>query len=358
MRPETKAANERNVERIRLAAEKLGRPMRLMEVCGTHTHAIARAGLRTLMAPHVEMVSGPGCPVCVTAQQDVERMIWLARQPGVALCVFGDMIRVPGLESSLERERAGGVDVRIVYSPGDALKMAREDPHRTFVFAAVGFETTAPITAAVALEARAGGVKNFALLSLHKVIPPAMEAVLSGGDVRIDGFLTPGHVSVIIGAKAYQPLAERFKVPCVATGFEPPDILEGVAMLCECVAEGRYGSFIQYHRAVTNEGNPKALAVMFSVYEIADSAWRGLGTIPKSGLNFRKEWGAFDAERRFEIPTPPALDLPGCLCGEVLKGRIQPPQCPLFRVRCSPRNPIGPCMVSSEGACAASYKYG
>jgi len=344
-------------DRVCDAVKRIGRPARVMEVCGTHTTAVARAGLRSLLAPDVELVSGPGCPVCVTPQRDVERMILLARDPRVAVCTFGDMIRVPGVESSLEQERAAGADVRIVYSPRDALDLAAREPSREVVFLAVGFETTAPATAAVALDAFERGAPNFSLYVSHKLIPPAMEAVLEGGS-RLDGFLTPGHVSVIIGSQAYESLARKYAIPCVATGFEPPDVLEGIAMLVETIAEKNAGSFIQYRRAVKPEGNPRAREIADRAYEICDAEWRGLGVIPRSGLRLRPELRRLDAAERFSLPDLPPIEIPGCLCGQVLKGLIHPPECPQFGGVCTPRNPVGPCMVSTEGSCAARYRYG
>lgn len=350
-------APEESLERIRASAERLGRRVRLMEVCGTHTTVVGRAGLRSLFPSNVELVSGPGCPVCVTPQSDVERMILLARKPNVTVCTFGDMVRVPGVDSSLERERSRGADVRVVYSAADALGLAEREKGRQVAFLAVGFETTAPGVAAVALETLEKGVKNFSLLVSHKLIPPAMGALLDGGSA-MDGFLTPGHVSVVIGSEAYEALAREHSVPCVATGFDPADVLEGVAMLVELVAESRAGSFIQYRRAVKVEGNPRARAVMHEVFETVDAEWRGLGTIPSSGLKLKNEIASLDAAERFSLPELAPVELPGCRCGDVLKGLIQPPECPLFGRKCTPRTPVGPCMVSSEGSCAARYRYG
>ncbi len=350
-------APEESLERIRSSTARVSRHVRLMEVCGTHTTVIARAGLRSLLPPNVELVSGPGCPVCVTPQREIERMIMLARRPEVTISTFGDMVRVPGVESSLERERSAGADVRVVYSPADALELAEKEKEREVVFLAVGFETTAPGVAAVAVEALKKGVKNFSLCVSHKLIPPAMEAVLDGGS-SIDGFLTPGHVSVIIGSRAYEALARASCVPCVATGFDPADVLEGVAMLLELVADARAGSFIQYGRAVKPEGNPRAREVMHQAYEVTDAEWRGLGTIPASGLKLKKGFTSLDAVARFSLPEVPPVEIPGCCCGDVLKGLIHPAECPLFGRKCTPRTPVGPCMVSSEGSCAARYKYG
>lgn len=344
------------LSRIREASRAIGRRAKVMEVCGTHTHVIARAGLKRLVREDVELISGPGCPVCVTSQRDIERMLALARMRGVTVATFGDMVRVPGEHSSLEHERAGGADVRVVYSPRDALECALREPSREVVFLAVGFETTAPAVAAVALEANEHEVRNFSLLASHKLIVPAMTAVLSGA-VALDGFLTPGHVSVIIGSDAYAPLVREFGVPCVATGFEPVDVLEGLALVLEQMAEGRAESAIQYTRAVTREGNRRAHAMMMRVFEPVDAEWRGLGSIPSSGLRLREPYRQLAAETRFPLPDIPSASLGECRCGEVLKGLIVPSQCPLFGVRCTPRSPFGPCMVSSEGSCAATYRY-
>lgn len=345
------------IERIQRKAEAIGRQVRIMEVCGTHTHAIGRGGLRSLLPEAVELVSGPGCPVCVTSQRDIERILLLARQPGVALCSFGDMLRVPGIETSLVDERSRGADVRIVYSPIDALDLASREPDLEVVFAAVGFETTAPGVASVALQARERGLENFSVYASHKLIVPAMQAVLEGGS-RLEGFLTPGHVSVIIGPEAYQEVARQYNAPCVATGFEPSDVLEGIAMLLECIAEQRTGSFVQYTRVVKPGGNKRAWDMLMQVFDIADAEWRGLGVIPGSGLTLKGEFSAFDAASKYNLPEMEPVQLPKCRCGDVLKGVIHPPECPFFGNECTPRNPLGPCMVSSEGSCAARYKYG
>ena len=343
--------------RIRRAASSLGRTVRLMEVCGTHTHAIGRGGLRSLLPENVELISGPGCPVCVTSQRDVERMILLAKRPGLTLCTFGDMIRVPGGTSSLEEERSAGADVRVVYSPIDALDLARRSPDREVVFLAVGFETTSPGVASVALQAQARGVPNFALYVSHKLILPALEAVVEGNSL-IDGFITPGHVSVIIGSNAYEAFALAREIPCVTTGFEPADVLEGIAMLLESMVEGRVGSFVQYSRAVRPEGNRKAWDILMQAFEPEDADWRGLGVIPRSGLGLRAPVRDLDAALRYDLPDVEAPEPAGCRCGDVLKGLIAPPECPFFGNGCNPRTPIGPCMVSSEGSCAARYRYG
>jgi hydrogenase expression/formation protein HypD len=334
------------------------RPMRFMEVCGTHTVAIFRSGIRSLLAETVELISGPGCPVCVTPAGEIDRAIALARRDGVILATFGDLMRVPGSKSSLQQERASGAAIQVVLSPLDAVQMAQDDPDRKVVFFAVGFETTSPAIAAAVQEAQRRGLGNFYLLSSQRIIPPAIRALLSGGKVKIDGFILPGHVSVIIGREPYLLISEEFGLPGVITGFEPLDILEGIYMLLRQRQEKRTAIEIQYSRAVKEEGNRHALAILNAVFAPVDARWRGLGTIPKSGLALREEFVAMDAAQSFDIPYAEVEDPPGCLCGEVLQGIQRPPDCPLFGTRCTPEEPIGPCMVSSEGSCAAYFKYG
>ncbi len=349
--------SEALLARIRNAANKLDRHVRIMEVCGTHTHTIGRAGLRALLPQNVELVSGPGCPVCVTSQRDIERMLMLARQPQLTVCTFGDMVRVPGLSSSLERERSAGADIRVVYSALNALDLAFSNPSMEVVFIAVGFETTAPGVASVILESQGREARNFSVYISHKLIVPAMEAILNG-ETRLDGFLTPGHVSVIIGPEAYENLSRRYGTPCVATGFEPIDVLSGIALVLESLAGGCVGSYVQYKRAVKPGGNPRARETLRQVFEVTDAEWRGLGVIANSGLRLRSTLTHFDAVKRYNLPEPEPVELPGCRCGDVLKGLIHPPECPFFGGQCTPRTPLGPCMVSSEGSCAARYKYG
>jgi len=333
-------------------------PMRLMEVCGTHTVAIFRSGIRSLLPDTVELISGPGCPVCVTPAGEIDRAIALARQEGVTLATFGDLMRVPGSSSSLQQERARGGAIRVVISPLDAVQMAEENPARAVCFFGVGFETTSPAIAAAVKEARRRRLSNFYLLSSQRIIPPAMRALLADGTVNIDGFILPGHVSVVIGKAPYCFIAEEFGLPGVITGFEPLDILEGIYMLLRQRKEDRREIEIQYSRAVKEEGNQRALEVMGEVFVPADARWRGLGMIPKSGLAAREEFCAMDAAQVFDIPYAEVEDPPGCLCGEVLQGIHRPPDCALFGTQCTPEDPVGPCMVSSEGSCAAYYKYG
>ncbi|MFC1883282.1 hydrogenase formation protein HypD [Thermodesulfobacteriota bacterium] len=333
------------------------KPIRLMEICGTHTMAIFRHGIRSLLPDSIELVSGPGCPVCVTAVEDVDRAVKLSKIPGVVLTTFGDMLRVPGTASSLQAEKAKGADIRMVYSTVDALKIARENPDKDVVFLGIGFETTAPTIAAAIMAASETGQQNFSVVSSHKLLPPAMAALLSGGNLAVDGFICPGHVTTIIGTSAYERVAEEYEIPCVVIGFEPVDILQGLLMLVKQIEEGRSDVEIQYVRGASAEGNPGAVKVMGKVFEPCDSKWRGLGMIPGSGLSIRTEYSTYDAGKKFDIDVPPAKEPPGCLCGDVLRGVARPPDCKLFRKVCSPRAPVGPCMVSSEGTCAAYYKY-
>ena len=343
------------VERLRAYAS---RPVNLMEVCGTHTVSIFRHGIRDLLPRGVIMLSGPGCPVCVTANADLDKAIALAEIPGVTLATFGDMFKVPASYSSLGEAKAGGADVRLVYSTLDALEIARANPQRQVVFFAVGFETTAPTIACSILEAEKEGIENFSIVSVHKLIPPALKALLDGEEVRIDGFLLPGHVSTIIGSCPYAFIPSGYGVACAIAGFEPLDILGGIEMLLRQIADGEVQVEIGYRRAVRREGNPLALEQMYRVFEVCDAEWRGLGVIPDSGLCLRKEYERFDAERRFDVNTPPPREHPACRCGEVLRGVTSPPECPLFARACTPERPIGPCMVSVEGSCAAWYQYG
>ncbi len=333
------------------------RQIRIMEVCGSHTTAIFKHGLKSLLPQQVELISGPGCPVCVTAPEDIELAIRIAAEPGVILATFGDMLRVPGEAGSLAELRADGADIRVVYSPLDALDIAREQPEHRVVFYGVGFETTAPAIAATIVAAKSEGLDNFRVLSLHKLIPPAMAALLADEELNLDGFLCPGHVSVIIGAKAYEFISGRYNKLAVISGFEPVDILEAILMLIKQHEAGEARVDIQYKRAVSYEGNLKAQEIMGRVFEVADSRWRGLGVIAGSGLKIRPEWAKFDAAEYYDIELPELPEPKGCICGRVLKGVSKPPECVLFGEACTPDVPVGPCMVSSEGSCAAYYKY-
>lgn len=329
----------------------------LMEVCGTHTVAIARNGIRNLMPEGVRLSSGPGCPVCVTSNSDIDTVIALCRIPNIIITTFGDMTRVPGSTSSLLAEQAQGRDVRICYSPLDALKIAQDNPDRQVVFVGVGFETTTPLVAMAIFRARALGLKNFTVFAAHKNMPGALELLVGDPTLELDALILPGHVSTIIGAEPYRFLAEKYGIPGVITGFEPVDVLQGIAMLVRQLHEGRAEIEIAYARGVMPEGNPVALAAIDEVFETCTATWRGLGDIPGSGYRIRDEFANFDAVRRFEPDVEPTRDPKGCRCGDVLRARIAPNECPLFRTVCTPENPVGPCMVSSEGSCAAYYRY-
>jgi hydrogenase expression/formation protein HypD len=333
------------------------KPARLMEVCGTHTVSIFRHGIRELLPPAIELISGPGCPVCVTATEDIDQAIKLAQIPEVLVTSFGDLLRVPGSYSSLQQERAVGADVRIVYSTFDALKLARENPFRKVVFLAIGFETTAPTIAAAVAEADRLNLTNFCILAAHKLLPPALGALLGIGELNLQGFIYPGHVTTIIGTEAYEQVAREHGLPGVVCGFEPVDILETILLLVRQIEKNEARVEIQYQRGATAQGNPKARELLYQVFEPCSAVWRGLGAIPESGLTLRPAYRRFAAEDVFDLQVPPAKDHPGCGCGEVLRGMITPLECPLFRKACTPESPIGPCMVSTEGTCAAYFKY-
>lgn len=352
----------RDPEAARAVAEAIAarstRPVRLMEFCGGHTHAILRFGIPDLLPPTVELLSGPGCPVCVTSAADLNRALALASLPGVILTTFGDMMRVPADRGrSLARAKAEGADVRIVYSPLDALGVARQNPGRPVVFLGVGFETTAPMVASAILVAEAEGISNFYVFSTHKLTPPATRAILDAGEVNLSGIIGPGHVTTVIGLQAWEFLAEEYGIPCAVAGFEPLDVLRAILALVEMVEEERPGIANAYVRSVRREGNAAALAAMDQVFEVAEAEWRGLGVLPASGLRIREAYAHRDAMRVFAVEVPAAREPPGCRCGEVLRGVLRPPECPLPRV-CTPQDPVGPCMVSAEGACAAYYQYG
>jgi hydrogenase expression/formation protein HypD len=332
--------------------------IKLMEVCGTHTMAIARAGIKKLLPANIELISGPGCPVCVTAQADIDRAIEIARLKNVIMTTFGDMIRVPGTVASLEDIKGKGADVRVVYSPLDSLTIAEANPDKKVVFMGVGFETTSPTIGATIIEAKKRGLKNFFVLANFKVIFPALEAIASSGKVQVDGFICPGHVSVITGSVPYMKFAQKYKKPCVITGFGENDIVQGIKRLVAQVKEKASRVEIEYDRAVRKEGNATARKVLDTVFEVKDSQWRGLGMIKKSGLKLKKAYRSFDAEKIFKVKLPRPRSLKGCLCGEVLQGIKSPVDCRMFAKVCTPQKPVGPCMVSSEGTCAAYYKYG
>jgi hydrogenase expression/formation protein HypD len=341
----------------RLAAElQAAAPSALtvMEVCGTHTMAVARYGLRELLPAGLSLISGPGCPVCVTSVSDLDQMVALACLPQVTVTTFGDLIRVPASATTLAAERAAGADVRVVYSARDAVAVAAAEPDREVVFAGIGFETTAPTVAAALLEARASGVHNFSVLSMHKTMPLALRALLDLGETPIGGFLLPGHVSVITGTACYEFLAGEYRVAGVVAGFEPGDIL---GALLRIVRQTRPAVEIEYTRAVRPEGNVVAQQLLERVFEPADADWRGLGVIPGSGLALSREFEDMDAGRRFAVDAGSPQEPAGCRCGEVLRGVLDPAACALFGARCTPQAPVGACMVSSEGACAARYRF-
>lgn len=343
----------------RLNRELDGRTLRFMEVCGTHTVSIFRTGLRTLLPAAVTHLTGPGCPVCVTHDSEVAHMMELAGKDGVILATFGDMMRVPGPNGkSLKHAQADGARVEIVYSPLDALTLCRENPTSQVVFVGVGFETTAPAVAATVLTAKTGGLENFTVLSCHKLVPPALEALLDDKDCAIDAFLLPGHVSTVLGLEPYTFVAERFGKPAIVAGFSAADILDALIRMAVQQKGGKPTVENAYPRAVHAHGNPKAREVMDRVFVATDTRWRGLGVIPQSGLAFSADYATFDARLRFGLTKVESRAIPGCRCGEILKGKLTPTECPLFGRTCTPANPIGPCMVSTEGSCAAYYKYG
>jgi hydrogenase expression/formation protein HypD len=330
----------------------------LMEVCGTHTMAIYQHGIRALLPEKIRLISGPGCPVCVTPVGYVDHAVALARRPETIIATFGDMIRVPGSSSSLIREQATGATIKVIYSPLDAVALAEQHPDRTVVFLGVGFETTTPTIAGAVVTAGRKGLTNFMVLCAHKTIPLPMAVLADDPELKVDGYLCPAHVSAIIGADAYRPLAEQHRVPCVVTGFEPLDILQGVLMLARQIVAGEARVEIQYRRVVGPEGNPRAQALLAEVFEACDANWRGIGVLPGSGLKLRPDYAAFDAALQLPVTVEPSREHAGCRCGEILKGKLRPADCPLFRTVCTPEEPVGACMVSSEGTCAAEYKYG
>ncbi|MFH1418952.1 MAG: hydrogenase formation protein HypD [Planctomycetota bacterium] len=338
--------------------DAIGRRVQFMEVCGTHTVSAFRSGLRSMVPANLRLISGPGCPVCVTSQRHIDAAIELASRKDVVIATYGDMVRVPGRWGSLELQRAEGASVRVVNSARVALQIAREQPEKDVVFLGVGFETTAPATAATVEEARRTETKNFSVLMCHKQVVPAMMALLQAGDVPIDGFLCPGHVSVIIGASAYRPVVEQHNRGCVVAGFEPAQMLDGLVHLASQVESGRPALENVYRAVVSNEGNRAAQDLLARVFVTAAASWRSIGTIPDSGFELAPEYGGFDAVERFGLTLGEDEDNPECRCGEVIQGKVEPTACPLFGNACTPLSPVGPCMISSEGTCAAWYKYG
>ena len=333
------------------------RPWAIMEVCGGQTHSIIRNGIDQLLPDRIELIHGPGCPVCVTPVEMIDRALAIAALDGVIFCSFGDMLRVPGSAKDLFRVKSEGGDVRIVYSPLDAVRIAAENPDREVVFFAIGFETTAPANAMAVLQAQRQGLTNFTVLVSHVLVPPAIEAILSSPSCRVQGFLAAGHVCTVMGTSEYGPLVERYHVPIVVTGFEPLDVLEGIRRVVLQLEQGRAEVENAYARAVRDEGNPAALAVLDQVFEPTDRAWRGIGSIPRSGWRLREPYAAFDAELRFDVGEIQTRESELCRSGEVLQGLIKPFECAAFGRECTPQTPLGATMVSGEGACAAYYRY-
>ncbi len=342
------------VKKIQATSHK---KLRLMEVCGTHTMSIFKHGIRSVLPGHITLLSGPGCPVCVTAQRDIDAFVQFSKKENVILTTFGDLMKVPGSGSSLAREKAAGADVRMVYSAFDAVAIAKENPDKQVVFCAVGFETTTPTIAATILSARGEGVTNFSIYSANKLTPPALAALMETDGVKIDGFILPGHVSVITGTNAYRQTFEKYDIPSVITGFEPIDILKAVLILVEQNETGVKALVNGYPRAVSENGNLKAKAILNQVFELCDTSWRGIGEIPSSGMCLKEEFKDFDAAKKFNMDMPDVLEPAGCACGQILMGLKTPEECKLYKKKCTPMTPVGPCMVSSEGACAAFYRY-
>ena len=328
----------------------------LMEVCGGHTMAIQRFGLPSLLPPTITLLSGPGCPVCVSSKKFIDQAIAYSRLEDTIIATYGDLIRVPGSTSSLDREKASGADIRIVVSVMDALQIARDHPERKVVFLGIGFETTAPASATAVIGAHKMNLGNFLLFSSHKIMPPAMAALIDEG-VRINGYIAPGHVSTITGTSIYNDIPEKYGLGCVISGFEPVDLMESILMLVKQIEDDRPAVEIQYKRAVRSQGNPDALKMMEEVFELREDWWRGLGNLPESGLGLREKYSSFDAERALTVEVEPTREDKGCICGEVLKGLKKPTDCKLFARACTPEDPVGACMVSHEGACHAYYRY-
>ena len=333
------------------------KPVNIMEVCGTHTMSICKFGIRKLIPENISLLSGPGCPVCVTPKSYMDKAIALSRLPGVIIATFGDMMKVPGSYSSLIEEKSKGHLIKVVYSVLDAVDIAKENTDKKVIFLAVGFETTSPTIAASLIYAKNENIRNFFLYSGHKVILPAMEVLVKDPKVNIDGFLCPAHVSTIIGIKPYNVIAKKYNIPCVITGFEPLDILQGILMIIDQIHLKKSKVENQYKRVVKPSGNKKAMRLIDEVFSIEDSEWRGIGKIPKSGLALRKRYSMFDAGKRFSLPVIKTMPDRGCMCGDVLKGIKTPLECRLFSKKCTPLNPVGACMVSTEGACSAYYRY-
>ncbi|MGK7950681.1 MAG: hydrogenase formation protein HypD [Xenococcaceae cyanobacterium] len=361
--PQTAQALFKEIKRLSIRDSRIAptpeKPLKIMEICGGHTHSIFKYGIEAALPDTIELIHGPGCPVCVMPRGRLDDAIALAEQPNIIFTTFGDAMRVPGSKKSLLQAKAEGADVRMVYSPLDALPIAKENPDKEVVFFGIGFETTAPSTALTILQAEAEGINNFSIFANHVLVVPALEALLNNPDLQLDGFVGPGHVSTIIGTKPYAIIAEKYHKPLVVSGFEPLDILQSIVMVLQQLADGRCEVENQYTRLVESEGNKVALDAINKVFTVREEfEWRGLGNISQSGLKINENYANFDAEAKFTLPNRQVADAAACQCGEILKGVLKPWQCKVFGTACTPENPIGTCMVSSEGACAAYYKYG
>jgi len=343
--------------KIRKSAERINRPVTIMEICGSHTYAIGRFGIRKMLPENIKLVSGPGCPVCVTSAHDVDIALYLACQKDTIFATFGDMLRVPGSNGdSLQKKRAAGSDVRVVAAANECIDVAQAFPQKEIIMMGIGFETTTPTIAATVENCRQKGINNFSVFSVHKIVPPAIHALINDPGLNIDGFLCPGHVSTMIGSNAYNMIPAA-GCAAVITGFEPVDIMEGIWMILEQIANKKYEVAIQYSRGVKPKGNIRAMELINTIFKTETVEWRGIGPIPASGLVFRKSYAAYDAQTKFAIPEMKSIELKGCGCGDILRGIKSPEQCSLFKKVCTPMNPIGPCMVSSEGTCSTYYKY-
>ncbi len=356
-RPKREMISREILKKIHETADRIGR-LNIMEICGTHTNAIAKHGIPSLLPEGINLISGPGCPVCVTSPEDIDTAIHLADRADVIFCTFGDMLKVPGTAlNSLERLKAMGRDIRVITTPLDCLKIATGHPDKTILFLAVGFETTSPAVAYTIRTAREKGIANFRVFSAHKLIPPAMKVLLDDDDINLDAFLLPGHVCTILGKSDFEFLTDYGKVG-VITGFEAEDILAGIFMILRQINENRRSIEIEYRRVVREEGNARARKILYEVFDVTDAAWRGLGEVRASGLKLREEFHGFDAADAFDLPSIDARKNEGCMCGDILKGKKRPSDCRLFGQACTPFSPIGPCMVSHEGTCGAYYRHG
>ncbi len=336
----------------------LNHDVRIMEVCGTHTTEFFRTGVKDIFPDRLRLVDGPGCPVCVTPNEYLDRAIEIGRKYNTIIATFGDMIKVPSSYSSLGSEKSEGMDIEVVYSPLDALEIAEKNPDREIIFISVGFETTAPLEAVTILEANKRNIKNFSLLSGNKLTPPAVKALLDSGEINIDAFILPGHVSAIIGVAGWRFISEDYGMPCVVAGFEAHDLIRSTLLILKLIRDKRDDILNEYARVVKEKGNTQARDIMYQVFQTGDALWRGIGVIPESGLEIKKEYAAFDAFKKFPANPPEPKEPAGCKCGELLRGLITPRECPLFSRGCTPAHPVGPCMVSTEGPCAAYYNYG